>query len=425
MGLMESVESYLAQVVAAISPLPPERLSLEQADGAVLAGDVTAAWPLPVFSSSALDGYAVRAADVAGASVGAPAILPVAAEAAAGDTTIRELSPGTAIKIMTGAMLPAGTEAVVPVEWTDGGAPLDAPGGGQPAANGTRPGFVRISQPAGPGHGIRLAGGDARVGDLLLPAGAGIGPAQLGLLAAAGLRDVLARPRPKVTVISTGDELAEPGSPLLPGQIWESNSIMLAAAARRAGAEVTRIPAVRDLTDVVLAVVERAAAVSDLLITSGGVSMGGDHDAVKAALSGLGTVRFSKVAIQPGMPQGFGQIGPRRTPIFTLPGNPVSAFVSFHLFIAPALDALQNLQTHKGEKGGPRQARLAEPVTSPAGRRSYLRAFFGPEPGVVTPLTGQGSHQLATLARANALAIIPEEITELPAGATIEVLELP
>ncbi len=185
---------------------------------------------------------------------------------------------------------------------------------------------------------------------------------------------------------------------------------------------MTRIPALRDRTDVVLAVIERAAAVSDLLITSGGVSMGGDHDVVKAALTGLGTVTFHKIAMQPGMPQGFGVIGPRRTPIFTLPGNPVSAFVSFHLFISPALAALQNLQV---KRVIPRPSRLAAPVTSPAGRRSYLRAFFGPEPGTVNPLTGQGSHQLAPLGRANALAIVPEEITELPVGAVVDVLELP
>ncbi len=184
---------------------------------------------------------------------------------------------------------------------------------------------------------------------------------------------MLAHPRPRVTVISTGNELVEPGNELVPGQIWESNATMLAAAAREAGCDARRHPIVRDTADAVLTAVTEALAGSDLLITSGGVSMGGEHDVVKAALASLGTVAFRKVAMQPGMPQGFGTVGAGPTPIFTLPGNPVSAYVSFVLFVLPALAALQDLS---GERGHPCQAVLTEPVRSPASKRSFLRGVL-------------------------------------------------
>jgi molybdopterin molybdotransferase len=362
-----------------------------------------------------MDGYAVRAADVAQASRQSPVALPVEAEVAAGDTRQRTLSPGHAIKIMTGALIPDGTDAVVPVEWTDGGAQA-----------------VLISQPPVTGNAVRHAGDDAKPGDLLLPAGTKLGPAQIGVLAAAGLGVVFARRRPRVTIISTGNELAPPGAPLVPGQIWESNSYLLAAAARQVGCDVTRHPTLRDDIDEVLSAISAAAQSTDLLITSGGVSMGGEHDVIKAALSrlaesraagpGLGSVTFRKVAMQPGMPQGFGQVGPGSTPIFTLPGNPVSAFVSFRVFVDPALMALQDL---KAQRVSRRQARLAGPVSSPPGKRSFLRGVFNHEAGIVTTLTGQGSHQIASLARANALIVVPEQVTSLPAGELVEIMELP
>jgi len=231
----------------------------------------------------------------------------------------------------------------------------------------------------------------------------------------------MARRRPRVTVISTGDELVDPGTPLQPGQIWESNSVMLAAAAREAGCASRRYPVVRDDTDAVLAAVQDAVSSADLLVTSGGVSMGAEHDVVKAALSKLGTVSFRQVAMQPGMPQGFGLVG-GQTPIFTLPGNPVSAYVSFRLFVVPALDALQNLDP---ELGSPVQATLTSPVRSPRLKRSFLRATLDRHAGQVTPVSGQASHQLASLAKANALVIVPEGVSELAAGAVVDVLELP
>jgi molybdopterin molybdotransferase len=404
---MQSVDSYLNEIIAAITPLPPEDLAITQAEGAVLAEDATTSWPLPGFDNSAMDGYAVVAADVAGASEENPVTLPVDGEVAAGDTASHSISPGRCVKIMTGALLPTGADAVIPVEWTDDGRET-----------------VRISKSAAAGNAIRCAGDDAKPGDLLLPAGTKLGAAQIGVLAAAGHGKVRVRRRPRVTVISTGNELAEPGSPLVPGLIWDSNSYMLAAAARQAGCDTTRHPTLPDEPDGVLAAIEQAASTADLLMTSGGVSMGGEHDVVKAALSKLGSVGFRKVAMQPGMPQGFGLIGggAEKTPIFTLPGNPVSAFVSFRLFVEPAARALQGLRV---EPVAPRQARLAAPVRSPDGRRSYLRANLDRAAGSVSPLTGQNSHQIASLARADALIIVPESVTSLPAGQTVDVLELP
>jgi molybdopterin molybdotransferase len=402
---MDSIETYLADIMAAIRPLPPRELTLADALGAVLVDDVTARWPLPSFDNSAMDGYAVRAADVAVASADNPVALPVDGEVAAGDTGRRDLVPGSVIRIMTGAPMPAGADAVVPVELTDGGTDR-----------------VAIQAAVAPGASVRLTGGDARPGDMLLTAGTRLGAVHLGLLAAAGHGTVQARPRPRVTVISTGNELVEPGSQLTPGQIWESNATMLAAAAREAGCPARRYPIVRDDIDAVLAAVQDALTGADLLITSGGVSMGAEHDVVKAALTTLGTVTFRKVAMQPGMPQGFGMVGPAGTPIFTLPGNPVSAYVSFRLFVRPALDALQD---SGWERGKPAQAVLTQPVRSPAEKRSFLRAVLDGPAGLVTPVSGQASHQLASLAKANALVIVPEQVTSLDAGETVDVLDLP
>ena len=402
---MDSVESYLAEALAVIRPLAPCQLGLAEADGAVCAEDVTADWPLPSFDSSAMDGYAVRAVDVAGAAAGTPVTLPVNGEVPAGDTRQLELAAGTSIRIMTGALMPAGADAVVPVEWTDGGTSQ-----------------VTISAAVAPGDSVRRSGGDAQPGDVLLTAGTRLGPPQLGLLAAAGRRGVLARPRPRVTVISTGNELTEPGEPLVPGRIWESNSFMLAAAARQAGCVARRRPSVPDRQDAVLAAIEEEAARADLLVTSGGVSMGGEHDIVKATLQKLGTVTFRKVAMQPGMPQGFGMVGPAATPIFTLPGNPVSAYVSFRLFVLPAVLALQNLNPKRQPSA---RAVLAADLRSPPGKRSYLRGIFDRETGDVMPVTGQASHQLASLARANALIVVPEQVTAMGRGEDVEVMELP
>ncbi|MGH3251060.1 MAG: molybdotransferase-like divisome protein Glp, partial [Trebonia sp.] len=379
------------------------------AEGCVLAEDVTAAVPLPPFDNSAMDGYAVQAGDVAGASLDSPAILPVTGEIAAGDIGVHRLAPGTAIRIMTGAQLPAGADAVVPVEWTDGGNAQ-----------------VAIHRPAERGNAVRYAGGDAAEGETLLTAGTRMRPMQIAVAASAGRKAVAVRPRPRVVVLSTGDELTEPGTPLVPGRIWDSNSYMIAAAAREAGAVAYRRSGVPDDPKGLLPALEEQLSHADLLITTGGVSMGGEHDVVKAALRELGTVTFRKVAMQPGMPQGFGLIGKGGeggkgpVPLFTLPGNPVSAYVSFQIFVRPAIAALQGTDDLSLPTT---TATLTAPVRSPSGRRSYLRGTL--DGTKVTPLSGQGSHQIAYLGRANALIVVPEWETHLPAGDPVDVLILP
>lgn len=403
-GGLDPVELHLAEVLAAVVPLPAERVGLADAEGAVLAEDAAAVSPLPPFDNSAMDGYAVHASDVAAASEAAPAVLPVADEIPAGDTRLLTVPPGSCVRIMTGALMPVGADAVVPVEWTNGGRDE-----------------ASIRQPAPKGHAIRRRGDDVGSGDVLLPAGTRLGPAQIGVLAAGGHGSVQVRPRPRVAVITTGNELTDPGEPLQPGRIWDSNSYMLAAAVRQAGGVATRIR-VADEPEAVLATLGKYAGSRDALITSGGVSMGGEHDVVKAALAGYADVTFRKVAMQPGMPQGFGRVGPRQTPVFMLPGNPVSAFVSFHLFVRPALNALCGLPA--GQLPAVRAA-LTAPARSPAGKRSYLRAVLDQPAGTVTPLTGQGSHQLGALARANALIVVPEEVTRVEQGETVTVLSLP
>jgi molybdopterin molybdotransferase len=399
---MQSVDDYLAEILAAIRPLTPRELSLEDADGGVLAEDITAQWPLPPFDNSAMDGYAVRAADLAAATAEHPVTLPVTGEVAAGDTREHQVAPGSCVRIMTGAPMPAGADAVVPVELTDGGIAQ-----------------VAVREAVRPGDSVRRAGGDAAPGDALLAAGIRLGPAALGLLAASGRASVLARPRPRMTVLSTGNELAAPGTPVTRGQIWESNSFMLASAARQAGAVAARQASVPDDPAKVLAVIEDAAGRADLLVTSGGVSMGGEHDVVKAALEKLGTVGFRKVAMQPGMPQGFGMVGAASTPIMTLPGNPVSAYVSFQLFVRPALRALQGKAS-----GHQRTARavLTAPLRSPRDKRSFLRGVLADDGTEITPLSGQASHQLAALARANALIVVPEQVVAMQEGDVAEVI---
>jgi molybdopterin molybdotransferase len=436
---LTSIEEHLADILATIRPLAPTELSLGDASGLVLAEDVAAASALPSFDNSAMDGYAVRVEDVAAASEKNPVTLPVVAEVAAGDTGAYALPPGTAIRIMTGAMLPHGTEAIVPVEWTDGGQAR-----------------VEIRATVDAGSSVRLAGEDAKAGEVLVKAGTRLRPMHIAVIAAGGHGTVLVRPRPRVVVLSTGSELADPGTPIIPGRIWDSNSFMIAAAAREAGCLAYRHAIVPDRPEQVLPAIEDQLVRADLMITTGGVSMGGEHDVVKAALRQLGTIEFRKVAMQPGLPQGFGTVAlpaaaaeegkarggllsrladrgevketsvrageHDRVPIFTLPGNPVSAFVSFQVFVRPALGALQGYDGLGLERV---KAELTGPLRSPPGRRSFLRGVLDRPAGRVDPLTGQGSHQVATLGKANALIIVPEWVVQMAAGETAEVLVLP
>jgi molybdenum cofactor synthesis domain-containing protein len=400
---LRTVDEHLAEILGAITPVPALEVAVLEARGAVLAETVTAPVSLPPFDNSAMDGYAVVAADVATAAADAPVTLPVIGDIAAGEPGVEAIRPGMCARIMTGAPMPAGADAVVPVEWTDGGTAS-----------------VRISRSAPPGHYIRRSGEDVTAGQQVLAAGALLGAAQVGMLAAVGRAQVTVRPRPRVVVLSTGSELREPGSSLGHGEIWDSNSYMLAAAAVEAGAVGYRETTLADEPAKVIEAIDDQVARADAIITSGGVSMGA-RDVVKEVLTGR--VTFSKVAMRPGKPQGFGVLR-EQTPIFTLPGNPVSAYVSFQVFVRPALRALQGLPP---EPPALVTAALAEPVTSPAGLRHFMRGTLTFDEGhySVRPAEGQGSHQLAALALANALIVVPDDVESLPAGAQVGVMRLP
>lgn len=410
---MKTVDEHLADIVRAVGPLPARPFPLDEAHGTVLAEDVYAAAPVPGFDNSAMDGYAVRRADVAAASRERPVTLPVAADLAAGPGEPPPLAPGTAARIMTGAPVPPGADAVVPVEWTDGGTQMPA---GVPAGR-----TVRIGQAPQPGHNIRRAGEDLAPGGLVLPAGTLLGAAQVGLLAAAGRGGATTHPRPRVAVLSTGSELVAAGRPLRPGQIADSNSHALTAAARAAGAVVHRVGLVPDDAPLLLRMIEEQLDRVDALVTSGGVSVGA-YDIVRQVLTGLGTVAFERVAMQPGMPQGFGVL--RGVPVFTLPGNPVSALVSFEVFVRPALRRLRGLPA---EPTGRLQVEVGAPLRSPAGKRSFLRVLVDRRDDgtpLARPAGGQGSHQLAALAAADALLVVPEDVTDVAPGMRLAALPI-
>lgn len=402
---MRSVDEHLAAILGSLTPIAPLELPLLEAEGAVLAETVAAPVPLPPFDNSAMDGYAVVAADLAGASADGPVKLSVVGDVMAGDLGVTGIRPGLCARIMTGAPMPGGADAVVPVEWTDGGTV-----------------HVRIDRPVAPGNYVRRVGEDVVAGQVVLPEGTRLGAAQLGMLAAVGRARLLVRPKPRVVVLSTGNELREPGSTLAHGQIWDSNSFMLTAAVVEAGGVGYRQQTVADDPSVVREIFRDRLIPADAIVTSGGVSMGA-ADVIKEALAGQ--VEFAKVAMRPGKPQGFGLIGEDRTPLFTLPGNPVSCYVSFQVFVRPALRVLQGLPP-----GSPDlvTATLTRELTSPSGIRHYLRGVLSvTDMGAysVTPAEAQGSHQMAALATANGLIVAREDQERLPAGSVVEVLRLP
>ncbi len=406
---LKSVDAHLEHILSVARPLAELELTLLDAHGSVLAEDVTAEFPLPPFDNSAMDGYAVRSQDVAAASESSPVVLPVVGDVAAGSTTPYTVQPGLCVRIMTGAPMPPGADAVVPVEWTDG------------AADGT----VRIYRTPDEGGHIRRTGEDVRAGQLLLSAGTLLGARQIGLLAAVSRDLVAVRPSPRVVVISTGSELVEPGVEPEPGKIPDTNGYTLAAAAREAGAVVYRVGVVADDAKLLLDTIEDQLIRADLLVTTGGVSVGA-YDVVKEALSGLGTVEFGRVAMQPGMPQGFGVVGPDETPIFTLPGNPVSAYVGFELFVRPAI---RRLLGHQKDLHRPViEAVCVEGFKSPPGKRQFARGVLGQAEAdgriEVRPAGGSGSHLMGGLAQANCLISVPEDQTRVEVGELVSVILL-
>ena len=396
-----SVDDHLARILSVVHPLAPLDLSLLDAHGCMLDEDVVAPAALPRFDNSSMDGYAVRTADL----VDLPVVLPVVGDVAAGPASPLTVQPGLCVRIMTGAALPAGADAVVPLELTDGGVR-----------------HVRIDQAVDVGAYVRRAGEDVAEGETVLGRGSLLGSAQVGLAAAVGRGRVLVRPRPRVVVVSTGSELVDPGAPLEPGKIVDANSFALTTAAVEAGAQAYRVGIVPDEPRTLLGTLEDQLVRADVLLTTGGVSVGA-YDVVKEVLSRLGTVQFDKVAMQPGMPQGFGTMGPDHTPVFALPGNPVSALVSFEVFVRPALRRMIGAEPLERPRSS---AVTTEPLSSPKGKRSFLRVRLETRRGtdVVTPVSGPGSHLLAGMARANALVVVPEEVTQIGVGETVTVMLL-
>jgi molybdopterin molybdotransferase len=402
---VKTVAEHLASVLSVVAPLAPLQLNLLDAHGCVLTEDVRAPLPLPGFDNSSMDGYAVHAADVAAATADCPVVLPVTGDVAAGPASPLRVAAGSCVRIMTGAMMPAGADAVVPVEWTDGGVAS-----------------VTVRRAPDVGAFVRRTGGDVAAGELVLAAGTHLGAAQIGLAAAVGRSRLVVRPRPRVVVVSTGSELVEPGERLGPGQVVDANSPALTAAAVEAGAIAYRVGIVPDDPRALADTLEDQLVRADLLLTSGGVSVGA-YDVVKEVLGRLGTVAFDRVAMQPGMPQAFGTIGPDATPVFGLPGNPVSALVSFEAFVRPALRTMLGATPVERPRV---HARTTAALTSPPGKRSFLRVALQARKGVyaVTPVSGSGSHLLAGMARANALAVVPEDVEHVPEGGEVEVLVL-
>lgn len=436
---MRPLDEHRAIALALAHALPPVEVGLDDAWGAVLAEDVRTDGPLPRWDNSAMDGYAVRAADVATASADTPVVLRVVADLPAGSSAAPVLEPGTAARIMTGAPVPPGADAIVPVEVTDAG---------------TTTVEIRAASPVG-AH-VRRAGEDAVAGDLVVPAGTLLGAAHVSALASVSAATVRVHRRPRVAVVSTGDELVPPGTPLDRGQIPDSNSWLLAAAVREAGGDPVRIGPVGDDPADLRVLFGELDGTVDAIVTSGGVSVGA-YDVVKAALRDDPGVEFVPVAVQPGKPQGLGRL-PGGTPVFALPGNPVSSFASFEMFVRPALLRMRGLTdvqrptvTARAAEGwrtppgraqlmpvrwvratdsgvDPSSGRATEPVTGSAagaGAVSGSDAGVASGPAVVRATAGgSGSHLVTRLALAEGLAVISADVDEVLVGDLLTVLKV-
>lgn len=402
---LSTVDEHVERIVASLVPLHPYDQPLLEALGLPVCEEIAAPMDLPSFDNSAMDGYAVYFDDVVSASADSPVHLPVVGEMAAGQTKLFALSPGTTVRIMTGAPVPRGADAIVPVEWTDGGVAA-----------------VRITRAPKLDQHVRHRGEDVQTGDVLLEDGSILGPRQLGLLASVGRAQVRSRPRPRIVIMSTGAELREPGTPLGHDSIYDANSYMLAAAVRSAGAIAYRVGIVSDDPSEFSDALSDQLVRADLVVTSGGVSKGA-YDVVKEVLSELGTVSFGEVAMQPGKPQGFGFVGEDATPIITLPGNPVSAYVSFEAFVLPAIRRMMGRLPYRRPLV---RALCSQGFSSARDRQQYVRAQFGisSEGAHVAPVGGHGSHLLGDLSEANALVVVPAEVTSVQGGSQVQVLVL-
>jgi molybdopterin molybdotransferase len=400
-----SVDQARERILSHFQPVTTETLPLTECSNRVLAEDIVATSDLPPFDNSSMDGFAVRAADVAQAVAASPRSLRVVADIPAGSYPTISLAPGEAARIMTGAPVPAGADAVVPVEDTN----FDHRDAGTPA-----PDEVQIFKFAKSGANIRPRGLDLRAGDVVLKKGRILKPQDLGLLAMLGFAKVLVYRRPRVALFSSGDELLPVDAPLEDGKIHDSNSYTLAALAEDAGAEVVRLGVAKDSHDSVKALFEKAVESNvDLILSSAGVSVGA-FDFVKEVIESNGQMDFWRVNMRPGKPLAFGAY--RNIPFIGLPGNPVSAFVGFEVFVRAAI---QRLSGSLSSSRPTVRVRCEEQIDSD-GRESYLRAQVhsaGEDGALVARLTGhQGSGNLYSLVQANALLIIPAGVKCVPAG---------
>ncbi|MFE2754797.1 gephyrin-like molybdotransferase Glp [Actinosynnema sp. NPDC059335] len=395
---MRSVDEQLARVVAAAVRPAPVRVAISESQGLLCAEEVVAERALPGFDQAAVDGYAVRSVDVQAANE-EPVTLPVVGEIPAGSRQPRRLQPGQAVRVATGAPLPTLADAVVPVGYTDGHAAK-----------------VTVRRPVPSAAFVRRTGEDVQTGDVAVRRGASIGAAQVGLLAAVGRNKVLVHPRPRVSVISVGEELVDVDRTPGQGQVYDVNSYALAAAARDAGAEVSRVGIQSSDPRRLREVVEGRLLLSEIVVVSGGVG-GAVGDEVRAALADLGDVDVTRVAMHPGSVQGFGRLGPDAVPTFLLPANPMSALVVFEVLVRPLIRAAL------GKRNPYRRvvsARLLSPLTSTKGRRGYLRGQLLRDADngeyLVQPLGTSGSHLLASLAEANCLIVVDEDVTDVAVG---------
>lgn len=401
---MRRMEDHRDYLLSQVEELPAFGHALLEAMGLSSCEDIESDIDLPGFDNSAMDGYAVHAADTVGADSQQPVVMAVLGEVAAGDTEQQTVPKGAVMKIMTGAPVPLGADAIVPYESTDRGATE-----------------VQIYQPSGVGQHVRRRGDDISVGDKMLSIGQEIQAQTVGMLAGIGIDAVLVRPRPRVVVISTGSELVAPGRKLTDtGQIYDSNSFLLAAAAKAEGAQVYRVGLVADDADKIKETITDQLLRADLILTTGGVSQG-DYDLVKSVMPELGMTDFCEVAMQPGKPQGFGLIGEDKVPMIMLPGNPVSAFVSFQAFARPVLRKMMGAAPILQPEV---QAISKRVVHSRLGKKQFIRAVVSTDSEgqrSVEPIGGRGSHLLGDLSRSNALIVMGEDDELAAAGDLVPV----
>ncbi len=427
---MISVEEARARILEVFSVLPAVETLLGDAQGLVLAQDVSATFNIPPLANTGMDGYALHASDTTGATYDSPLELKVIGYLPAGAVFDREVAPGETVRIMTGAPMPPGTDAVVPFEETDeyDWTKADAKYQQGDWQNAPRD-LVRIDVQASVGANVRAAGEDVRAGEVVLRAGTVIGPAQIGVLASIGVDRVMAHRRPIVAVLSTGDELLRPGQPLVPGKIYDANAFSLAAQVRAFGGVPRILDVALDTVEALTARIHEGLADADLLVTSAGVSRG-DFDVVKTVLAAEGEVGFWTVRMKPGKPLAFGRFNApngRRVPHLGLPGNPVSAMMTFELFGRAAIYKMLGRLEHDAEawRRPTVQAVALDPIRNTDGRRFYARchAAQDAEGRWTVRLTGpQGSGVLTSMSLANAYAICPEDQDVIAPGETCEVL---